>query len=123
MGFPARLRAPSLAGPCEDLPDHAHALPTCISDKSARFPSQQRTLLAAFVRWIRLGSVVAVCRLLRSRCSSRFVSDTLPHLSSNVRACMASYLGDPAYEHGSAVTTGALLVNLGTPDAPTSAAI
>jgi ferrochelatase len=36
---------------------------------------------------------------------------------------MASYLGEPAYEHGSAATTGALLVNLGTPDAPTPAAI
>lgn len=36
---------------------------------------------------------------------------------------MASYLGEPAYEHGSAAATGALLVNLGTPDAPTPAAI
>jgi ferrochelatase len=36
---------------------------------------------------------------------------------------MAYYLGEPAYEHGSAATTGALLVNLGTPDAPTPAAI
>jgi ferrochelatase len=36
---------------------------------------------------------------------------------------MASYLGEPAYEHGSAATTGALLVNLGTPDAATPAAI
>lgn len=36
---------------------------------------------------------------------------------------MASYLGEPAYEHGSTATTGALLVNLGTPDAPTPAAI
>ncbi|HEY7638459.1 MAG TPA: ferrochelatase [Steroidobacteraceae bacterium] len=36
---------------------------------------------------------------------------------------MASYLGEPAYEHGSAAGLGALLVNLGTPDAPTPAAI
>ena len=36
---------------------------------------------------------------------------------------MASYLGEPAYEHGSPAMTGALLVNLGTPDAPTPAAI
>jgi ferrochelatase len=36
---------------------------------------------------------------------------------------MASYLGDPTYEHGSAAMTGALLVNLGTPDAPTPAAV
>jgi ferrochelatase len=36
---------------------------------------------------------------------------------------MASYLGEAAYEHGSAAATGALLVNLGTPDAPTPAAI
>ena len=36
---------------------------------------------------------------------------------------MASYLGDPAFEHGSSAATGALLVNLGTPEAPTPAAI
>src|SRR5918994_6241194 len=36
---------------------------------------------------------------------------------------MTSYLGEPAYEHGSRVATGALLVNLGTPDAPTPAAV
>jgi protoporphyrin/coproporphyrin ferrochelatase len=36
---------------------------------------------------------------------------------------MTSYLGEPAYEHGSAAAMGALLVNLGTPDAPTPAAI
>src|ERR1044071_4144824 len=36
---------------------------------------------------------------------------------------MPSYLGEAAYEHGSAAATGALLVNLGTPDAPTPAAI
>jgi protoporphyrin/coproporphyrin ferrochelatase len=36
---------------------------------------------------------------------------------------MADYLGEPAFEHGSAATTGALLVNLGTPEAPTPAAI
>ena len=36
---------------------------------------------------------------------------------------MASYLGEPAYEHGSDAATGVLLVNLGTPDAPTPAAI
>jgi ferrochelatase len=36
---------------------------------------------------------------------------------------MADYLGDPAFEHGKAATTGALLVNLGTPEAPTPAAI
>jgi protoporphyrin/coproporphyrin ferrochelatase len=36
---------------------------------------------------------------------------------------MTSYLGEPAYEHGSRAATGALLVNLGTPDAPTPAAI
>ncbi len=38
-------------------------------------------------------------------------------------APMASYLGEPAYEHGSPTAVGALLVNLGTPDAPTPAAI
>ena len=36
---------------------------------------------------------------------------------------MASYLGEPAYEHGSDAASGVLLVNLGTPDAPTPAAI
>lgn len=36
---------------------------------------------------------------------------------------MASYLGEAGYEHGSAAATGALLVNLGTPDAPTPAAV
>lgn len=36
---------------------------------------------------------------------------------------MASYLGESAYEHGSPAALGALLVNLGTPDAPTPAAI
>jgi ferrochelatase len=36
---------------------------------------------------------------------------------------MTSYLGEPAYEHGSRAATGALLVNLGTPDAPTPAAV
>jgi ferrochelatase len=36
---------------------------------------------------------------------------------------MTSYLGEPAYEHGSGAATGALLVNLGTPDAPTPAAV
>src|ERR687897_3482078 len=36
---------------------------------------------------------------------------------------MTSYLGEPAYEHGSRVATGALLVNLGTPDAATPAAV
>ena len=38
-------------------------------------------------------------------------------------APMASYLGEPAYEHGSPTAVGALLVNLGTPDAPTPAAV
>jgi protoporphyrin/coproporphyrin ferrochelatase len=36
---------------------------------------------------------------------------------------MTSYSGEAAYEHGTRPTTGALLVNLGTPDAPTPAAI
>src|SRR5688500_2585555 len=36
---------------------------------------------------------------------------------------MTSYLGEPAYEHGSRAATGVLLVNLGTPDAPTPAAV
>ncbi len=36
---------------------------------------------------------------------------------------MASYVGEPAYQHGSPAATGALLVNLGTPDAPTPAAV
>src|SRR6185503_200340 len=36
---------------------------------------------------------------------------------------MAAYLGESAYEHGSRGTLGALLVNLGTPDAPTPPAI
>lgn len=36
---------------------------------------------------------------------------------------MASYLGEPAHQHGSPPAVGALLVNLGTPDAPTPAAI
>lgn len=34
-----------------------------------------------------------------------------------------TYLGEPAYEHGRGAATGALLVNLGTPDAPTPAAV
>jgi protoporphyrin/coproporphyrin ferrochelatase len=36
---------------------------------------------------------------------------------------MAPYLGESAYEHGSRGTLGALLVNLGTPEAPTPPAI
>lgn len=36
---------------------------------------------------------------------------------------MASYVGEAAYQHGSPAATGALLVNLGTPDAPTPAAV
>src|ERR1044072_12942 len=36
---------------------------------------------------------------------------------------MTSYQGESAFEHGSGVITGALLVNLGTPDAPTPAAV
>lgn len=33
------------------------------------------------------------------------------------------YLGNPQYEHGSAARTGVLIANLGTPDAPTPAAV
>jgi protoporphyrin/coproporphyrin ferrochelatase len=36
---------------------------------------------------------------------------------------MASYLGEPDFQHGSRAVTGALLVNLGTPDAPSPAAV
>jgi protoporphyrin/coproporphyrin ferrochelatase len=36
---------------------------------------------------------------------------------------MTSYLGESTYEHGSPPALGALLVNLGTPDAPTPAAV
>ena len=36
---------------------------------------------------------------------------------------MTSYQGESAFEHGNGVATGALLVNLGTPDAPTPAAV
>ena len=36
---------------------------------------------------------------------------------------MTSYQGEPAFQHGNGAATGALLVNLGTPDAPTPAAI
>lgn len=36
---------------------------------------------------------------------------------------MTSYSGEAAFEHGTPPATGALLVNLGTPDAPTPAAI
>ncbi|HEY5807767.1 MAG TPA: ferrochelatase [Povalibacter sp.] len=36
---------------------------------------------------------------------------------------MPQYLGLPQFEHGSAQHTGVLLVNLGTPDAPTPAAV
>src|SRR4026208_1951192 len=50
------------------------------------------------------------------RCSSRSLSATLS-------AAMTSYQGESAFEHGTGAATGALLVNLGTPDAPTPAAI
>ena len=46
-----------------------------------------------------------------------------PFPFSHTTASMTSYLGEPAYEHGSGAATGALLVNLGTPDAPTPAAV
>lgn len=36
---------------------------------------------------------------------------------------MAQYIGDSEFTHGSPATTGVLLVNLGTPDAPTSGAV
>jgi ferrochelatase len=36
---------------------------------------------------------------------------------------MSPYAAEPAYEHGSAPRVGVLLVNLGTPDAPTPAAL
>jgi ferrochelatase len=36
---------------------------------------------------------------------------------------MTYYLGSPEYEHGSEEPVGVLLVNLGTPDAPTAAAV
>jgi protoporphyrin/coproporphyrin ferrochelatase len=36
---------------------------------------------------------------------------------------MASYVGESSYEHGTPAMLGVLLVNLGTPDAPTPAAI
>jgi ferrochelatase len=46
-----------------------------------------------------------------------------PFPFSHTTAPMTSYLGESAYEHGTGAATGALLVNLGTPDAPTPAAI
>ncbi len=52
----------------------------------------------------------------------RFGHTTAP-LSSNDWQGMAFYLGEPAFQHGSPAGTGALLVNLGTPDAPTPAAV
>jgi protoporphyrin/coproporphyrin ferrochelatase len=36
---------------------------------------------------------------------------------------MTQYLGEPSFEHGAASRLGVLLVNLGTPDAPTPAAV
>jgi len=36
---------------------------------------------------------------------------------------MASYLAEPPYQHGSAAAPGVLLVNLGTPEAPTPGAL
>src|SRR6185436_6569923 len=36
---------------------------------------------------------------------------------------MTSYQGESAFEHGNGAATGALLVNLGTPDAPTPSAV
>ncbi|MDD5240132.1 MAG: ferrochelatase [Sulfuricella sp.] len=36
---------------------------------------------------------------------------------------MPSYLPEPLYRHGTAAKTGILLINLGTPDAPTAAAV
>ncbi len=36
---------------------------------------------------------------------------------------MPRYLPEPAYTHGTAATTGVLLINLGTPEAPTPAAV
>jgi ferrochelatase len=36
---------------------------------------------------------------------------------------MNAYLPEPAFEHGPPPKTGVLLVNLGTPDAPTTAAV
>ena len=42
---------------------------------------------------------------------------------SHTNGRMTSYQGESAFEHGTDAATGALLVNLGTPDAPTPAAI
>src|SRR5262245_64476852 len=36
---------------------------------------------------------------------------------------MTEYVGEPRFEHGAAPRLGVLLVNLGTPDAPTPAAV
>ncbi len=36
---------------------------------------------------------------------------------------MSSYWQEPAYTHGTAPRTGVLLVNLGTPQAPTASAL
>src|SRR5687768_2360702 len=36
---------------------------------------------------------------------------------------MARYLPEPPFRHGSAASTGILLINLGTPEAPTTAAV
>ncbi|MEO0577662.1 MAG: ferrochelatase, partial [Pseudomonadota bacterium] len=36
---------------------------------------------------------------------------------------MAKYSTEPNYEHGSEPTVGVLVVNLGTPDAPTTPAV
>jgi protoporphyrin/coproporphyrin ferrochelatase len=36
---------------------------------------------------------------------------------------MTGYLGTPDYRHGSPARLGVLLVNLGTPDEPTTAAV
>ena len=36
---------------------------------------------------------------------------------------MSSYLGDKGFEHGGADKTGVLLLNLGSPDAPTTSAL
>ena len=36
---------------------------------------------------------------------------------------MSEYIGTPGYVHGTPARTGVLLVNLGTPDEPTTAAV
>ena len=58
-----------------------------------------------------------------ARCERTAVAVWCPAHPAQFRSTMTGYLGTPDYRHGSPARLGVLLVNLGTPDEPTTAAV